>query len=279
MWKQNLRAISAILIIWLLAVPALAAPLEFNMPKGVTEISRDVYDLHMLTFWICTVIGAVVFLVMMYSMIRFRKSAGAVPAQFHHNTAVEVVWTVIPFIILVVMAAPSGKVLIQMYDTSDAELTVKVTGYQWKWGYEYLDKGVSFFSTLDSASNQARQLDSGIDPATVDHYLLNVDKPLVLPVGVKVRFLFTASDVIHAWWVPAFAIKKDAIPGTFTEAWAKIDEPGTYRGQCAELCGRDHGFMPIVVIAKPKEEFEVWLAEQKTKQAASLPAQGILAVH
>lgn len=235
-----------------------------NLPVGVTETSKQVHDLHMLILWVCVAIGVVVFGAMIYSMIYHRKSRGAVASQFHENMAAELVWTIIPFIILIVMAIPATKVLIEMHDTSEADMKIKVTGYQWKWRYEYVGEGVDFFSTLDVASNEARQVGSEIDPATVENYLLNVDNPLVLPVGKKVSFLLTASDVIHSWWVPDFGWKKDAIPGYINEAWVVVDKPGIYRGQCAELCGRDHGFMPIVVEVKSEEDYAAWLAEQKS---------------
>ncbi|AFT67854.1 MAG: cytochrome c oxidase subunit 2 [Cycloclasticus pugetii] len=235
-----------------------------NLPVGVTETSKQVHDLHMLILWVCVAIGVVVFGAMIYSMIYHRKSRGAVASQFHESMAAELVWTIIPFIILIVMAIPATKVLIEMHDTSEADMKIKVTGYQWKWRYEYVGEGVDFFSTLDVASNEARQVGSEIDPATVENYLLNVDNPLVLPVGKKVSFLLTASDVIHSWWVPDFGWKKDAIPGYINEAWVVVDKPGIYRGQCAELCGRDHGFMPIVVEVKSEEDYAAWLAEQKS---------------
>lgn len=240
-----------------------------NMPVGVTETSRQIYDLHMLILWVCVAIGVVVFGAMIYSMIYHRKSRGAVASQFHESMTAELVWTVVPFVILIVMAIPATTVLIDMHDTSEADMTVKVTGYQWKWRYEYIGEDVSFFSSLDAASNEARQVGSDIDPSTVENYLLNVDNPLVIPVGKKVRILLTAADVIHSWWVPDFGWKKDAIPGFVNEAWVKVDEPGVYRGQCAELCGRDHGFMPIVVIVKSVADYETWLAEQKGAAASA----------
>jgi len=240
-----------------------------NLPLGVTETSKQVYDLHMLILWVCVVIGVIVFGAMIYSMIYHRKSRGAVASQFHESMTAEIIWTVIPFVILIVMAVPATKVLIEMHDTSEADMKIKVTGYQWKWRYEYIGEGVDFFSTLDAASNEARKLGSDIDPSTVENYLLNVDNPLVIPAGKKVGFLLTASDVIHSWWVPDFGWKKDAIPGFVNEAWVKVDEPGVYRGQCAELCGRDHGFMPIVVEVKSQADYETWLAEQKTGVAVA----------
>ena len=251
----------------LFAMP-LWADWEVNLPRGVSEISNEVYDMHMMVLYICTVIGVLVFGVMFYSILRHRKSRGVSPATFSHSTAAEVIWTVIPFLILVGMAIPAAKALIKMEDTSGADLTIEVTGHQWKWEYAYPEQGVRFFSNLGEGSREARGLKSGIDPHTVDNYLLEVDNPLVLPVGRKVRILLTSSDVLHAWWVPDFAIKKDAIPGFIREMWTLIDEPGTYRGQCAELCGRDHGFMPIVVEAVSEGEFDAWVGVQLAAAAA-----------
>ncbi len=253
--------------VWCL--PAMARS-NVNMPVGVTPISREVHGLHMMIFWICCVIGALVFAVMFYSIFKHRKSKGAKAADFHESTTVEIIWTAVPLFILIAMAIPAARTLIAMEDTSDAEVTIKVTGYQWKWHYEYLDSGISFFSALDSEHNVARQLGSGVDVSKFDHYLKEVDNELVLPVGKKVRFLHTASDVIHSWWVPDLAVKKDAIPGFINENWALIEEPGVYRGKCAELCGRDHGFMPIVVRALPEDEYLAWVAEQ-------LPAPEVVA--
>src|SRR5690348_3644840 len=254
-----------------------------NMTQGVTAISRKIYDLHMMMLWVCVAIGVIVFGVMIYSIITFRHSRGAVPdTTMVHNTKVEIVWTVIPVAILIATAIPAARTLVQIEDLRNTQLTIKVTGFQWGWNYTYLASGVNFFSRLDRQSDAARELDSGIDPHTVQHYLLNVDHPLVVPVDTKVRLLITADDVIHSWWVPDFGVKKDAIPGFVNEAWFKIDadKPGIYRGQCAELCGRDHGFMPIVVDVRTKEDFEAWLkakaAEQKQASApapAEAPAQ------
>lgn len=263
----------------LLSSAALAA--EYNMPVGVTEISREVYGLHMLIFYVCCAIGAAVFGVMIYSIFAHRKSVHPKPASFHENIKVEVAWTAAPFIILIAVAIPAAGTLIKMEDTSNADMTIKVTGYQWKWHYDYLNQDVSFFSSLAESSHKARQLNSGINPADVPHYLLDVDEPLVVPVDKKIRFLLTSNDVIHAWWVPDFATKKDAVPGYINEVWANIEEPGIYRGQCAELCGRDHGFMPIVVRAVPQDEYDRWLAERGGKaestdsaaDAAAEPAQ------
>ena len=252
-----------------------------NMTPGVTEISRKIYGLHMEIFWICVAIAVIVFGAMIYSIITYRKSKGAVAdVTLVHNTTVELIWTAVPVAILIFMAIPAARTLVEIEDVTKTDLSIKVTGFQWGWQYDYLDAGVSFFSHLDRKSNSARELASGIDPNTVDHYLLNVDKPLVVPVGSKVRLLITGADVIHSWWVPAFGVKKDAIPGFINEAWFKVDadKPGLYRGQCAELCGRDHAFMPIVVDVRSKEDFETWLkakaAEQKQAAApATAPAQ------
>ncbi len=236
-----------------------------NMPVGVTEVSREVFGLHMLIFKICVVIGAVVFGIMIYSMIYHRKSKGVTPATFHESTTVEVIWTVLPFVILLFMAWPAAKVLIKMEDFSGSEMSVKITGYQWRWHYDYIEEGVNYFSQLEPQHNVARQLGSEVELEQFDNYIKEVDNPLILPVGKKIRFLHTAADVIHAWWVPALAVKKDSIPGFINENWALIEEPGVYRGKCAELCGRDHGFMPIVVKAVSQEEFDAFIAEKKSE--------------
>lgn len=240
-----------------------------NMTEGVTVLSRKIYGLHQLILLVCVILAVVVFGVMIYSLIKFRRSKGAEPDKtMLHSTKVEIVWTIIPIMILVGMAVPIAKTLIEIEDMGKVELNVKVTGYQWKWEYEYLNQNVSFFSTLDRQSNAARQLGSGVDPKSVEHYLLNVDNPLVIPAGVKIRFLLTAQDVIHAWWVPAFGMKKDAIPGYVNEIWVQVDadKVGTYRGQCAELCGQDHGFMPIVVEVKSPADFDAWLRAKQAEQ-------------
>jgi len=269
------RALAAIAVIGLTLAgtsPAMAA-WTLNLREGVTELSREIYGLHMLVLWVCVAIAVAVFSVMIYSIATFRKSKGAVSADFDHNTTAEVIWTVIPVLILVALAIPAARTLVKIEDTRNSELTVKVTGYQWKWQYEYVDEGVSFFSTLSPASNEARQLDSGVNVRQVENYLLDVDNPLVVPVDKKVRVLVTAADVIHNWWVPDFGMKKDAIPGYINELWFRADKVGTYRGQCAELCGRDHGFMPVVVRVVEQAEYDAWLAEQKAaRQAAAAPA-------
>lgn len=241
---------------------------EVNLPRGVSAISREVYDMHMMVLYICAGIGVVVFGAMFISILKHRKSLGVTPATFSHSTTAEIIWSVIPFFILVGMAIPAARALIKMEDTSNADLTIEVTGHQWKWEYGYPEHGIRFFSNLGEKSREARVLNSGIDPRSVPNYLLEVDKRLVLPVGRKVRILLTANDVLHAWWVPAFAIKKDAVPGFVNEMWTRIDEPGIYRGQCAELCGRDHGFMPIVVEAVSEGEFERWVEGEKAAALA-----------
>jgi cytochrome c oxidase subunit 2 len=247
-----------------------------NMQEGVTILSREIYGLHMTIFYWCIFLAVVVFGAMIYSMVKFRKSQGAqADTKLVHSTKVEIVWTVIPICILVAMAVPTAKSLIKIEDMGNVDLNIKVTGYQWKWEYEYLDQKVSFFSTLKRDSDEARQLGSGIDPNKVPNYLLDVDNPLVIPAGTKVRLLLTAQDVIHAWWVPAFGMKKDAIPGYVNEIWVQVDadKVGTYRGQCAELCGRDHGFMPIVVEVKSPAEYDAWLrAKQAEQQLAGSPS-------
>ena len=251
----------------------------YNLPLGVTEISRDIYSLHMEVFWICVGIAVVVFGAMIYSLLKFRHSQGAVAdTTMSHSTQVEIVWTIIPAVILIVMAIPAAKIILKMEDTRNSELSIRVTGYQWKWEYQYMDaaEGIDFFSTLARDSNFARQLHSGIDPNTVPNYLLEVDKPLVIPSGTKVRLLLTSQDVIHAWWVPDFGAKRSVVPGFVNELWFRIDpgKEGIYRGQCAALCGRDHGFMPIVVDVRTPDEFKKWVGEQK---AAAKPAEAVAA--
>ena len=261
----------------LLAAPAAWAqaapqPWQLNMGKGVTHTARMAWEAHMFATWVCVVIGIIVFSAIGYAVFKFRKSKGAVAATFTHNTTAEIIWTVIPVLILIVMAWPATAKLIAMYDTRDAEMTVKITGYQWMWKYEYLGQGVEFTSRLDRESDRLRQ--SGKTPTLAENpnYLLDVDNPLVLPVNTKVRFVITADDVIHSWWVPALGWKQDAIPGFINEQWTNIETEGTYRGQCAELCGKDHGFMPIVVKAVSKEAFAQWLEQRKPAAAAPEPA-------
>lgn len=230
---------------------------QLNMYEGVTPISKDIYHLHMVAMVVCAIIGVVVFGVMIYSLIHHRKSKGFKPASFHDNLRLEIVWSIIPFLILVGLAVPATRVLIDMDDTSKADLTIKVVGYQWRWQYQYLDQGIGFFSNLSTPYAQIRN-----EEKKGEWYLLEVDHPLVVPVNKKIRFLVTSNDVIHSWWVPELGIKRDAVPGFMYEAWAVIEKPGTYRGQCAELCGINHGFMPIVVQAVSEQEFDQWIVEQ-----------------
>ena len=246
---------------------------QLNMGQGATPLSQNAYEAHMLSLWICVGIGILVFGAMFVAMFKFRHSKGAVPDRdFTHSTKLEIIWTVIPIVLLVLMAFPATSKLIKMYDTRESQMTVKITGYQWMWKYEYLGEGINFTSRLDRKSDEIRQ--SHVDARTANHanYLLDVDNALVVPVDTKIRFVITADDVIHAWWVPALGWKQDAIPGIVNEAWAEVKKPGVYRGQCAELCGKDHGFMPIVVRALPKAEYTAWLAGQKAKNAPAAPA-------
>ncbi len=254
----------------LLASHGALAEWGLNMTQGVTSISRQIWDLHMLVLWICVIIGVGVFGAMIYSLINHRKSKGAKPAEFHESTVVEVIWTVVPFLILVGVAVPATKTLLYLEDTRDADVNIKVTGYQWKWEYEYLDEGIKFTSNLATSSREAIEK----DPTEVEHYLLEVDNPIVVPVNKKIRWLITANDVIHAWWIPEFGVKQDALPGFINDAWAVIEKPGTYRGQCAELCGKDHGYMPIVVEAKSEADYLAWVADKKAEAEREREAAG-----
>lgn len=245
----------------LIAMPSLANS-AYNMRQGVTDISHQVYELHMTIFLICCVIGVIVFGIMFWALIKHRKSKGVVAAQFHESTKVEILWTAIPFLILIGMAIPATKTLIAMEDTSKADLTIKVTGSQWKWHYEYMGHDVEFYSLLSTPKDEISDLKE-----KNENYLLEVDQHLVIPTDRKVRFLMTSDDVIHSWWVPDFAVKKDANPGFINEAWTKVNDEGIYRGQCAELCGKDHGFMPIVVEAVSPDKFDSWLNDAKAKKA------------
>jgi len=263
---KKTKQLFACLSLMILGLGTAQADYTLNLMKGVTRVSNDIYDLHMLILWICVFIGIGVFGVMFYSIYYHRKSKGHQAAQFHENTTIEIIWTIIPTLILIGMAIPATKTLMELDEVQDSEMSIKVTGWQWKWEYDYLDNGIHFFSSLDDASNKARQVGSGIDPRTVPHYLLNVDHPLVVPVKTKIRFLFTAKDVIHSWWVPDLGWKKDANPGFVNEAWTSVDKVGTYRGQCTELCGKDHAFMPIVVIAMEKPDYDKWVLKTKAEQ-------------
>ncbi|MBT8084674.1 MAG: cytochrome c oxidase subunit II [Woeseia sp.] len=255
-------------LVGLLAAGVATAEWELNMPKGVTELSAETYGLHMMVFWWCVAIGVVVFGAMIYTLYAHRKSRGAVAAKFSHSMSAEVIWTVIPIVILLIMAVPAAETLVKLEDSRSPDLTVVVTGYQWKWHYRYQDEGVSFYSNLARSSNEARMLDSGIDPFGVENYLSDVDRPLVVPKGAKVRILLTSNDVLHAWWVPDLAIKRDAIPGFINEVWFRAEEAGTYRGRCAELCGKDHGFMPVVVEVLEPDAYATWLAAEQADQPA-----------
>ncbi|HEY5291102.1 MAG TPA: cytochrome c oxidase subunit II [Burkholderiales bacterium] len=258
------RLIAGLLLALYAGLASAAYQLNFQPPA--TRIAGEIYDLHMLMMYVILVIFCIVFGVMFYSIYAHRKSAGHKAAQFHENTTVEIIWTVIPFVILIGMAWPATKTLIAFKDTSNPDITIKATGYQWKWGYDYLKgegEGIAFLSNLATPQDQIQnQKPKG------EHYLLEVDNPLVVPVGKKVRVLTTANDVIHSFWVPAFGIKQDAIPGFVRDTWFRADKEGTYRGQCAELCGKDHGFMPIVVEVVSQEKYAQWVAGQKTKAAA-----------
>jgi cytochrome c oxidase subunit 2 len=273
MKKQNTFIVAAavtaavIAAFWLLlAAPAYTGN-EINMPRGVTSQSMISYQLHMIILWICVVIGVIVFSAMFISIVLHRKSRGHEAAQFTHSTTAEIIWTIIPVLILIVMAVPATKALVNMEVAPETEMTIKITGFQWRWKYEYVEDDIQFISSLNANSNAARRLSSGTDPLTVDNYLLDVDKPLVLPANTKIKFLITADDVIHSWWVPALGWKRDAVPGFINEAWTEIMEPGTYRGQCAELCGKDHGFMPIVLEVLPKTEYKAWAQKQRQSMA------------
>jgi len=251
--------------VWLAA--GAAAANQYNLQEPQSEIARQIYDLHTLIMWIIVGIFVVVFGAMTYAIIMHRKSVGHKAEQFHENTTVEIIWTIVPFVILIGMAWPATRTIISMKDTSHADITIKATGYQWKWGYDYLQEGISFYSTLATPRDQIEDYErKGTKKG--EHYLVEVDNPVVVPTGKKVRIITTANDVIHAWWVPALGIKQDAIPGFVRDTWFTADNPGTYRGQCAELCGKDHGFMPIVVEAVAPEKYAAWVAEQKKTMVA-----------
>ena len=265
---------------WLLIVAIFSsstwADTQLNLTKGVTAVSREVYDLHMLSLYICTAIGVVVFGAMFWSMIFHRKSKGAKAADFHESTKVEILWTAIPIVILIAMAIPATSTLINMENNEDSDITIQITGSQWKWHYKYFNENIEYYSVLSTPREQYENQNGSFDgngASKGEDYLLEVDKPLVIPVNKKVRFLITSDDVIHAWWVPAFAVKQDANPGFINEAWTNVDVPGTYRGQCAELCGKDHGFMPIVVEVKSEEDYANWLNEQHTLTAKAADAE------
>ena len=248
----------ALSLLFLFAIPSQADWFALNMTRGVTDISNEVFELHMLIFWICVVIGVLVFSVMFYSMYAHTKKKNPVAAKFHENHKVEIAWTIIPFLILIAMAVPASKTLVKIYDDEAGDVNIQVTGYQWKWQYNYLEDDISFFSNLSTDMDEINNL-----VPKGEHYLQEVDEMVVIPAGKKVRFLITANDVIHSWWMPAFAIKQDAIPGFVNTAWTKVDKPGVYRGKCTELCGKNHGFMPIVVKVVEQEEYNQWVDEKK----------------
>lgn len=266
----------AILCWWLTVAQSVNAAVnhwQLNMSRGVTPLSKDIYDLHMIAIGVCAVIGVIVFGVMIYSLIHHRHSKGYQPATFHDNTRLEIVWSVIPFLILVGLAIPATRVLMHLEDSRHSDVTIKVVGSQWRWQYQYLDQGISFYSSLSTPYAQIQN-----EVPKGEWYLLEVDHPVVVPVNKKIRFLVTSTDVVHSWWVPELGVKRDAIPGFMHEAWAWIDTPGTYRGQCAELCGINHGFMPIVVKAVSEEEFNEWVATQTKSEgvvnsAAAVPTE------
>ena len=265
LWRGSRAAIVTIGLTAFSGISDAAYQLNFQPP--VTRIAAEIYDLHMLMMYIIIVIFCVVFGVMFYSIYAHRKSVGYKAKQFHEDATVEMIWTFIPLIILIAMAYPATSTLLKLKDTSRPDITIKIVGYQWKWGYDYLKgegEGVSFLSALSTPRDQITG-----SAQKGEHYLLEVDKPMVVPVGKKVRLLITANDVIHAWWVPAFGVKQDAIPGFVRDSWFKADKEGVYRGQCAELCGKEHGFMPIVVNVVAPDKYTAWVAEQKKKQAAT----------
>ena len=244
-----------------------------NMTQGVTPISKEIYDMHMLTLWVVTIIGILVFGVMFWSIFHHRKSKGAKAAKFSHSTTVEIIWTIVPTVIIISLAIPATGLLIRMDDTSEAKITIKATGIQWKWKYDYLDEDITLYSSLDAKSQEVAQRDSGQDPMEYENYLLDVDEPLVVPINTKLRILTTAEDVIHAWWVPELGWKRDAIPGFINDNWAIIEKPGTYRGNCTEICGKGHGYMPIVVKAVSMEDYEAWIDDRKALKLAALESQ------
>ena len=261
---RNLTKSSSLLLTFLLAPVISADWFALNMTRGITDISNEVFELHMLIFWICVAIGALVFSVMFYSMWAHTKKKNPVPAKFHENHKLEIAWTIIPFLILIAMAVPASKTLVKIYDDEAGDVNIQVTGYQWKWGYKYLEDDISFVSNLSTDLDEIYNL-----VPKGENYLQEVDEMVVIPAGKKVRFLITANDVIHSWWVPAFAIKQDAIPGFVNTAWTVVDTPGIYRGKCTELCGKNHGFMPIVVKVVEQEEYDLWV-DNKRQEAIKL---------
>jgi len=251
-------AFAALLMLSLYPSKVLSDWDALNMREGVTQVSRDVFELHMLIFYICVAIGAVVFSVMFYSLFRYTKKRNPNPSTFHESTKLEVAWTIVPFLILIAMAVPASKTLTEIYDDEEGEINIQVVGYQWKWEYKYLEDDINFFSNLSTDQDEIYNL-----VPKGENYLLEVDEPLIIPVDTRVRFLITANDVIHSWWVPDFAIKQDAIPGFINTAWTRAEETGIYRGNCTELCGKNHGFMPVVVKVVEKDEYNDWVLAKK----------------
>jgi len=254
----NFNSIFCFILTTLLSSNIKAAWDDLNMTKGVTDISKEIFDLHMLIYWICVVIGLIVFSIMFYSMFAYTKKKNPNPSTFHEDTKLEIAWTVVPFLILVFMAIPASNTLTKIYDDVEGDINIQVVGYQWKWQYKYLEDDINFFSNLatdwDEINNKTPK---------GEFYLQEVDEMVVIPVGKKVRFLITANDVIHSWWMPDFAIKQDAIPGFINTAWTVVDKPGIFRGKCTELCGKNHGFMPVVVKVVPQEEYDAWVQDKK----------------
>ncbi len=269
--KRLSRRVSApvISLLTLLFASSVQAEYRLNLTEGVTPISHEVYGLHMTVFWICVGIGVIVFGAMAYSILNHRKSKGAVAASFHESTVVEIFWTLIPLGVLIAIAVPATATLLDLENADKADVNIEVTGIQWKWKYKYIDEGIEFISSLSDASRNAEK-----DPTGVKNYLLDVDNPIVVPVHKKIRFLMTSQDVIHSWFVPALAVKQDAVPGFINDSWAKIEKPGTYRGQCAELCGQGHGYMPIVVKAVSEADYKKWVVAQKDQAAAVAASSG-----
>ena len=264
-WKALAGRLGSSLTIatfWAFSPSVFAARMDLR--PGVTELSQRIQNMHHISLWVCVVVGIIVFGAMFYTMFAHRRSKHPEPAKFHENTAIEIIWTIIPVFILIGMAIPATSALIDIEDNTDSDMTVLITGSQWKWHYQYVGTDIGFYSNLATPQEQIDNLeDKG------EHYLLEVDNKLVLPTNKKVRFLLTSDDVIHSWWVPDFAVKQDAIPGFINEAWTQVPEPGLFRGQCAELCGKDHAFMPIVVEVRPEEEFDAWIEEQRLAMALS----------
>lgn len=258
---------STLSLLALFGASTASADWALNMPQGITELSAETYDLHMMIFWWCVAIGIIVFGVMIISLIKHRKSSGVAPATFSHSTMAEVIWTAIPCVILLLLAVPAAETMVRLEDSRDPDVSIVVTAYQWKWHYKYQDEGIEFYSSLALPSAEARRKESGVDPFSVENYLLEVDRPLVVPKGQKVRLLMTSNDVNHAWWVPELAIKRDAIPGIINEAWFRAEETGTFRGQCAELCGKDHGYMPIVVEVVEPDAYHAWVDTREVRGA------------